>query len=168
MCGIIGFAGKSEAVPVLLDGLSRLEYRGYDSTGVAVVSSSGELQVKKSKGRLSVLRELLDTQKPLLGNIGIGHTRWATHGEPNDVNAHPHTGQEGKIAVVHNGIIENYLEIKNSLIRKGIVFSSDITILAKCNTVRICHHDIMNATFIKDLCRNNAIYLLIVIHQIVL
>ena len=125
MCGIIGFAGKSEAVPVLLDGLSRLEYRGYDSTGVAVVSSSGELQVKKSKGRLSVLRELLDTQKPLLGNIGIGHTRWATHGEPNDVNAHPHTGQEGKIAVVHNGIIENYLEIKNSLIRKGIVFSSD-------------------------------------------
>ena len=125
MCGIIGFAGKSEAVPVLLDGLSRLEYRGYDSTGVAVVSSSGELQVKKSKGRLSVLRKLLDTQKPLLGNIGIGHTRWATHGEPNDVNAHPHTGQEGKIAVVHNGIIENYLEIKNSLIRKGIVFSSD-------------------------------------------
>ena len=125
MCGIIGFAGKSEAVPVLLDGLSRLEYRGYDSTGVAVVSSSGELQVKKSKGRLSVLRELLDTQKPLLGNIGIGHTRWATHGEPNDTNAHPHVGQEGKIAVVHNGIIENYLEIKHALIRKGVKFSSD-------------------------------------------
>ena len=125
MCGIIGFAGKTEAVPILLDGLERLEYRGYDSAGVAVVSADGRLQVKKSKGRLSVLRELLDSQNPLSGNIGIGHTRWATHGEPNDINAHPHVGQEGKIAVVHNGIIENYLEIKNSLIRKGVVFSSD-------------------------------------------
>ena len=125
MCGIIGFAGKTEAVPILLDGLDRVEYRGYDSAGVAVVSADGRLQVKKSKGRLSVLRELLDSQNPLSGNIGIGHTRWATHGEPNDTNAHPHVGQEGKIAVVHNGIIENYLEIKNSLIRKGVVFSSD-------------------------------------------
>ena len=125
MCGIIGFAGKKEALPILLDGLERLEYRGYDSAGVAVVSLDGDLQVKKSKGRLSVLREILDTQSPLSGNIGIGHTRWATHGEPNDTNAHPHVGQEGKIAVVHNGIIENYLEIKKSLIRKGIVFSSD-------------------------------------------
>lgn len=125
MCGIIGFAGKTEAVPTLIDGLERLEYRGYDSAGVAVVSADGRLQVKKSKGRLSVLRELLDTQKPLEGSIGIGHTRWATHGEPNDTNAHPHIGQEGKIAVVHNGIIENYLEIKQSLIRKGVRFSSD-------------------------------------------
>ena len=125
MCGIVGFAGKKEALPILLDGLERLEYRGYDSAGVAVVSLDGDLQVKKSKGRLSVLREILDTQSPLSGNIGIGHTRWATHGEPNDTNAHPHVGQEGKIAVVHNGIIENYLEIKKSLIRKGIVFSSD-------------------------------------------
>lgn len=125
MCGIVGFAGKTEAVSILLDGLERLEYRGYDSAGVAVVSADGRLQVKKSKGRLSVLRELLDSQNPLSGNIGIGHTKWATHGEPNDTNAHPHVGQEGKIAVVHNGIIENYLEIKNSLIRKGVVFSSD-------------------------------------------
>ena len=125
MCGIVGFAGKTEAVPILLDGLERLEYRGYDSAGVAVVSADGRLQIKKSKGRLSVLRELLNFQNPLSGNIGIGHTRWATHGEPNDTNAHPHVGQEGKIAVVHNGIIENYLEIKNSLIRKGVVFSSD-------------------------------------------
>ena len=125
MCGIVGFAGKKEALPILLDGLERLEYRGYDSAGVAVVSADGRLQIKKSKGRLSVLRELLNSQNPLSGNIGIGHTRWATHGEPNDTNAHPHVGQEGKIAVVHNGIIENYLEIKNSLIRKGVVFSSD-------------------------------------------
>ena len=125
MCGIMGFAGKKGAVEVLLDGLERLEYRGYDSAGVAVVSPDGKLQVKKSKGRLSVLRTLLEAEEPMFGGIGIGHTRWATHGEPNDVNAHPHVGQEGKIAVVHNGIIENYLEIKNSLIRKGIRFSSD-------------------------------------------
>lgn len=88
MCGIIGFTEKTEAVEVLLDGLERLEYRGYDSAGVAVVSPYGKLQVKKSKGRLSVLRTLLEIEEPLSGGIGIGHTRWATHGEPNDVNAH--------------------------------------------------------------------------------
>lgn len=125
MCGIIGFTGKTEAVPILLDGLERLEYRGYDSAGVAVVSSDGRLQVEKSKGRLTALRKLLASQAPLSGCIGIGHTRWATHGEPSDMNAHPHVGQDGKIAVVHNGIIENYLEIKQSLMRKGIVFTSD-------------------------------------------
>lgn len=125
MCGIIGFAGNTEAIPVLLDGLERLEYRGYDSAGVAVVSADGNLQIKKSKGRLAVLRDVLAAQNPLSGKIGIGHTRWATHGEPSDVNAHPHVGQNGKIAVVHNGIIENYLEIKESLMRKGVVFTSD-------------------------------------------
>ena len=125
MCGIIGYAGKTEAVNVLLDGLERLEYRGYDSAGVAVVSPEGKLQVKKSKGRLAVLRDLLQESDSLVGSIGIGHTRWATHGEPNDKNAHPHVGQDGKIAVVHNGIIENYLEIKNYLIRKGVKFQSD-------------------------------------------
>ncbi|MBO4627960.1 MAG: glutamine--fructose-6-phosphate transaminase (isomerizing) [Lachnospiraceae bacterium] len=125
MCGIIGYAGRSEAVPILLDGLERLEYRGYDSAGVAVVSPANELQVVKTKGRLSVLRERLEGQEPLSGEIGIGHTRWATHGEPNDTNAHPHVGSDGKIAVVHNGIIENYLEIRASLERKGIHFQSE-------------------------------------------
>ena len=125
MCGIIGYVGNREAVPILLDGLERLEYRGYDSAGVAVVSPSNTLQVVKTKGRLSVLREHLDAQNPLCGTIGIGHTRWATHGEPNDTNAHPHVGSEGKIAVVHNGIIENYLEIRASLERKGIPFRSE-------------------------------------------
>ena len=125
MCGIIGFAGKTEAVPILLEGLERLEYRGYDSSGVAVVSADGKLQGKKKQGRLAALRKVVESQNFLSGNIGIGHTRWATHGEPNDTNAHPHVGQKGKIAVVHNGIIENYLEIKQYLIRKGIVFSSD-------------------------------------------
>ena len=125
MCGIIGYAGRSAAVPILLDGLERLEYRGYDSAGVAVVSPENELQVVKTKGRLSVLRERLEKQDPLRGEIGIGHTRWATHGEPNDTNAHPHVGSDGKIAVVHNGIIENYLEIRASLERKGIHFQSE-------------------------------------------
>lgn len=125
MCGIIGVAGHMDAVPVLLDGLERLEYRGYDSAGIAVVSKEGELSVKKSKGRIKVLRDRLLKEHAPEGSIGIGHTRWATHGEPNDVNAHPHLGQQGKIAVVHNGIIENYMEIKNSLLRKGIAFCSD-------------------------------------------
>ena len=125
MCGIIGYVGKSEAVPILLDGLERLGYRGYDSAGVAVVSPESELRVVKTKGRLSVLREHLEQQDPLRGTIGIGHTRWATHGEPNDTNAHPHIGQDGKIAVVHNGIIENYLEIRELLERKGIIFQSE-------------------------------------------
>ena len=92
MCGIIGYAGNTEAVPILLDGLERLEYRGYDSAGIAIVSEDGNLQVKKSKGRLAALREVLDSQSPLSGKIGIGHTRWATHGEPSDTNAHPHVG----------------------------------------------------------------------------
>lgn len=99
MCGIIGFAGNTEAIPVLLDGLERLEYRGYDSAGVAVVSADGNLQVKKSKGRLAVLRDVLAAQNPLSGKIGIGHTRWATHGEPSDVNAHPRVGMVGKYAL---------------------------------------------------------------------
>ena len=125
MCGIIGYAGETSAVPILLDGLEALEYRGYDSAGVAVVSPDGKLQFSKSKGRLKVLREHLANQEPLVGNIGIGHTRWATHGEPNDVNSHPHIGNKNKIAVVHNGIIENYMEIRAYLEKKGVEFVSE-------------------------------------------
>lgn len=125
MCGIIGFAGREDAAGILLDGLERLEYRGYDSAGVAVTAADGTLQVKKCKGRLAALRTLLKEEGPLSGSVGIGHTRWATHGEANDRNAHPHVGQNGKIAVVHNGIIENYLELRDSLIRKGVTFASE-------------------------------------------
>ena len=125
MCGIVGYAGLEQAAPILLDGLERLEYRGYDSAGIAVLSEEKGLQLRKTKGRLKVLSALVDGGKALEGRMGIGHTRWATHGEPNDVNSHPHLSQNGQIAVVHNGIIENYLEIKEFLVSKGIHFCSD-------------------------------------------
>ena len=123
MCGIVGFIGKREASPILLEGLSKLEYRGYDSAGVAIIND-GVLSVTKCKGRLVNLKEKLKSN-PLLGNIGIGHTRWATHGEPNDVNSHPHTNAKGTISVVHNGIIENYIELRERLIKKGYTFLSE-------------------------------------------
>ena len=125
MCGIVGFVGTEQAAPILLDGLKHLEYRGYDSAGVAVYSPSSGLQVKKAKGRLEVLKGLTDDGRNMEGTIGIGHTRWATHGEPNDVNSHPHLSQDNKIAVVHNGIIENYVEIKEFLLSKGVCFQSE-------------------------------------------
>ena len=126
MCGIIGFVGKNEeAAPILLDGLERMEYRGYDSAGIAVRSEELGLQVRKSKGRLKALRELCHDGADLHGNLGIGHTRWATHGEPNDINAHPHVSEGGKVALVHNGIIENYQEIKENLLRQGVKFTSE-------------------------------------------
>ena len=125
MCGIVGYVGKEQAGPILLDGLERLEYRGYDSAGIAVLSPEKGLQVKKSKGRLKVLSALVDGGKAVEGTIGIGHTRWATHGQPNDVNSHPHLSNDDRIAVVHNGIIENYVEIKEYLIGKGVTFRSE-------------------------------------------
>ena len=125
MCGIIGFSGREQAAPILLDGLERMEYRGYDSAGIAVRSETQGLQVKKTKGRLRVLSDLTHGGADLEGTLGIGHTRWATHGEPNDINAHPHVSENGQIALVHNGIIENYLEIKEQLQRRGVTFTSD-------------------------------------------
>ena len=126
MCGIIGFAGRQDqAAPILLDGLERMEYRGYDSAGIAVRSETSGLQVRKTKGRLRVLSALTHDGADLDGSLGIGHTRWATHGEPNDANAHPHVSENGSIALVHNGIIENYLEIKEHLVKLGVKFTSD-------------------------------------------
>ena len=124
MCGIVGYVGQQEAAPILLDGLRRLEYRGYDSAGIAVCGD-GQLRVKKSRGRLQVLSDLTHDGADLPGHLGIGHTRWATHGEPNDINAHPHVSQSGRIAVVHNGIIENYAELKEQLLHKGYGFRSE-------------------------------------------
>jgi glucosamine--fructose-6-phosphate aminotransferase (isomerizing) len=122
MCGIIGYIGTENAVPIILDGLKRLEYRGYDSSGIAVMNKDG-FTVTKQKGRLSELETLI-SRKPVTGFIGIGHTRWATHGEPSDINSHPHLGNQNKIAIVHNGIIENYRQIKERLEQKGIKFVS--------------------------------------------
>lgn len=124
MCGIVGYVGEKQAAPILLDGLSKLEYRGYDSAGIAVYD--GEvIGMKKSKGRLKVLSELTHDGAMMPGRIGIGHTRWATHGEPSDINAHPHFNKEETIVVVHNGIIENYLKLKKKLTSKGYEFISD-------------------------------------------
>ena len=122
MCGIVGYIGGNQAVPVLLEGLKKLEYRGYDSAGVAIGGS--RICVRKYKGRLSVLAKHLSSEN-LDGTMGIGHTRWATHGEPSDMNAHPHINKTGGIAVVHNGIIENYMQIKAFLIEKGCTFVSE-------------------------------------------
>ncbi|AKL96928.1 glucosamine--fructose-6-phosphate aminotransferase [Clostridium aceticum] len=123
MCGIVGYIGKKEAAPILVDGLEKLEYRGYDSAGIAVYADQ-DIVVRKYKGRLSVLEEHLNNES-IAGTLGIGHTRWATHGEPNDVNAHPHTNYAGDIAVVHNGIIENYMKLKEWLATQGKVFVSE-------------------------------------------
>ena len=123
MCGIVGYIGGQNCVPVLINGLESLEYRGYDSAGIAVLSD-GQINIRKTKGKVENLRNLL-LEQPVSGFAGIGHTRWATHGAPSDVNAHPHFSNDSKIAVVHNGIIENYQELKNELQQKGYVFHSD-------------------------------------------
>ena len=123
MCGIVGYVGAQQAAPILLDGLRRLEYRGYDSAGMAVCGPEG-LRVCKAKGRLQVLAELTEEGRAMPGTLGVGHTRWATHGEPNDVNAHPQVSQSGLFAVVHNGIIENYAVLRERLEKKGYVFRS--------------------------------------------
>ena len=123
MCGIVGYIGHRQAYPVIIKGLKRLEYRGYDSSGVALINDS-QLKVYKKKGKVAELEDNV-SDKNLIANIGIGHTRWATHGEPSDRNAHPHTSNSGDLAMIHNGIIENYVPIKNDLLKKGYTFSSD-------------------------------------------
>ena len=124
MCGIVGFTGEHQAAPIILDGLSKLEYRGYDSAGMAVRDGEGEYQIVKAKGRLKALSEKTDDGNAVRGTCGIGHTRWATHGEPSEINAHPHMSDDGNVVGVHNGIIENYQELKEKLIRKGYTFYS--------------------------------------------
>ena len=124
MCGIVGYIGDAQAAPILLDGLGKLEYRGYDSAGIAVYNGT-DIEVVKAKGRLKVLSELTHDGATMPGTLGIGHTRWATHGEPSDVNAHPHFNKDESIVVVHNGIIENYLKLKKKLVSKGYEFISD-------------------------------------------
>src|SRR6187399_35614 len=123
MCGIIGYIGSKEVVPVLIEGLRRLEYRGYDSAGVAVVHD-GTMNLRRSAGKLSNLEQVIDAD-PLAGEYGVGHTRWATHGRPTEENAHPHRDCTGRIVVVHNGIIENYLDLKRQLVKEGHTFKTE-------------------------------------------
>ena len=123
MCGIVGYIGNQQSSGILIDGLKRLEYRGYDSAGIAVHDGEN-INVVKSKGKLVNLVEKIN-KAPVRGTLGIGHTRWATHGAPSDINSHPHISGDGTIAVVHNGIIENYIDIKNELIEKGYTFVSE-------------------------------------------
>nr|MCU0299324.1 hypothetical protein [Candidatus Nanopelagicales bacterium] len=124
MCGIVGYVGAQDATGVVVEGLRRLEYRGYDSAGVAVVTPSG-VQSRKRAGKLANLEAAL-TDRPLAeSTVGIGHTRWATHGAPNDVNAHPHLSEDGRLAVIHNGIIENFAELRDELQSQGVTFLSE-------------------------------------------
>ena len=125
MCGIVGYIGERDSVPIILDALARLEYRGYDSAGIAVIDGKGDLTGSKAEGKLSRLAERLRNGEALHGTVGLGHTRWATHGRPNDANAHPHMDCSGRIAVVHNGIIENYASLRTKLIELGHVFRSE-------------------------------------------
>src|SRR5664279_5603509 len=126
MCGIVGYTGPRQALPLVLEGLRRLEYRGYDSAGVAVLDGQGDLHVAKKAGVLANLEHFIDSgEVPLNGLTGMGHTRWATHGGPTDRNAHPHTDAAGKVAVIHNGIIENFVPLRKALEAKGIEMSSD-------------------------------------------
>lgn len=123
MCGIVGYIGKKEAAPILVEGLSKLEYRGYDSAGVSIIEDQ-EIRTRKCKGRLVNLEEKLN-EESMIGTIGIGHTRWATHGEPSDKNSHPHNNEKSTISVVHNGIIENYMELREWLTSEGYKFVSE-------------------------------------------
>lgn len=140
MCGIVGFAGNQAAAPVLLEGLEKLEYRGYDSAGICIGNGSA-LSLCKKQGRLQNLVDATQGGQTLPGNIGIGHTRWATHGVPSDVNAHPHLSFDGKIAVVHNGIIENYLTLKKMLSDKGVTFQSETDTEVACNLIADCYRE---------------------------
>lgn len=148
MCGIVGYVGTQQASPILLNGLEKLEYRGYDSAGIAI-ADKGHIEVAKAKGRLSVLKELLKEEKPLYGTIGIGHTRWATHGEPSQCNSHPHVSNSGKFAVVHNGIIENYAKLKDFLISKGKVFLSETDTEVIVQLLEYCYHGDLLAAVIQ-------------------
>src|SRR3954447_1909733 len=134
MCGIVAYVGRKVCQPLLIEGLKRLEYRGYDSAGIAVIDDAGQLHIRRAVGRISVLEDKIDAEAPPLppAKLGMAHTRWATHGAPTEVNAHPHTDDGGLIAVVHNGIIENYAALKKFLTDKGHTFTSqtDTEVLA--------------------------------------
>ena len=140
MCGIVGYIGEQEAVPIIVEGLRKLEYRGYDSAGIAVFSNANGLEVRRASGKLRNLEEVIKL-RPLAGYYGIGHTRWATHGRPTEENAHPHRDCKGQIVVVHNGIVENYLQLKKQLTAEGHTFitETDTEVIAHLVEKHLCH-----------------------------
>jgi glucosamine--fructose-6-phosphate aminotransferase (isomerizing) len=147
MCGIVGYIGHREAYPIIIKGLKRLEYRGYDSAGL-VLYDGKNLKICKTKGKVSDLEEKVAKEITTDGHIGFGHTRWATHGVPNDVNSHPHFSNSGKLAIVHNGIIENYEPLKKELVKRGYVFHSDTDTEVLINLIE--------ENFIRDIDNNDA------------
>src|SRR6476659_2457872 len=147
MCGIVGYIGPRQAAPILLEGLARLEYRGYDSAGIALVTSTGDMFVEKRAGKLQNLRTALAVDGTPAAAIGLAHTRWATHGRPNDMNAHPHTDCTGQITVIHNGIIENFKQLRDDLQARGHTLSSDTDTEALAHLIEEAYHgDIADAT----------------------
>lgn len=164
MCGIVGYIGQKDAAEIILGGLEKLEYRGYDSSGLAVIDEK-ELKYRKLEGRLSNLKDSLN-KKPMDGNIGIGHTRWATHGVPSDINSHPHTNEMGTIAVVHNGIIENYLTLKKELIQKGYNFISDTDTEVVAHLIDLYHEGSLIEAVFKAVERLKGAYSLGVISSL--
>ena len=145
MCGIVGYVGPQDATPIILNGLKKLEYRGYDSAGLAVLRD-GALEIRKDAGKLSQLVELIQ-RSPIEGAPGVGHTRWATHGAPSARNAHPHVGQTGRVVVVHNGIVENFLELKDELTAEGVRFQSETDTESIVHLVE--HHLSAGCDFVK-------------------
>ena len=154
MCGIVGYVGSKRVVPVILDGLKRLEYRGYDSAGIAVAGNGEGLQIRRAEGKLRNLEESIRL-KPLDGTYGIGHTRWATHGRPTEENAHPHRDCTGKVVVVHNGIIENYLVLKKQLAEEGHRFATetDTEVIAHLIEKYLLHHGNGHRPHLEDAVR---------------
>ncbi|MDD5635766.1 MAG: class II glutamine amidotransferase, partial [Atribacterota bacterium] len=150
MCGIIGYIGNKEALPVLIQGLEKLEYRGYDSAGVAVLNKGNKINIQKCKGRIEYLKQIIK-ESELKGTIGLGHTRWATHGRPNEANAHPHFSKKHEIVVVHNGIIENYLEIKERLINDGCKFISETDTEVLPHLIKKNYHENLTEAVRKSL-----------------
>ena len=163
MCGIVGYTGKRQATPVLLDGLTRLEYRGYDSSGIAIACKKG-IQTVKAKGRLGELKKITGGVDPV-GNAGIGHTRWATHGGPSDINAHPHASRDGKFSVVHNGIIENYIELREFLTERGFTFKSETDTEIVAMLLEYYYNGNMLETIIKMRNKIRGSYALAILHE---
>jgi len=167
MCGIVGYVGERDSVPIILESLRRLEYRGYDSAGIAVIESDGQLRGSKAEGKLQRLAERLNNGEQLHGSIGFGHTRWATHGRPSDANAHPHLDCSGKIAVIHNGIIENYAPLREELLRNGHVFRSetDTEVLAHLIEAELAQSGDLQGALRTTLARVRGAYALGVLSQ---